>query len=209
MLPGRSSVAKRWPSSWNGFTSLVDLDVTPVAAADRRQRVRVGDGLRRVALGVRSRRRREIVPSTPVKTCVFGMSSPRSGYWRFMVTRMKSIENVGCSVIVTIARCPRSPAPASRSRRAGSRSSISSSTICDRKPSSVALSAARTRALLSRPMYGFEPDAHAGLGVVDDAPHADLAERAGVGRDALQTWKPSFLRTSSTRFCSSVLVRVA
>src|SRR6202035_1506693 len=31
MLPGRSSVGKRWPSSWNGLTSLVTLTVTPVA----------------------------------------------------------------------------------------------------------------------------------------------------------------------------------
>src|SRR5262245_39741641 len=31
MLPGRSSVAKRWPSSWKGFTSLVTRTVTPVA----------------------------------------------------------------------------------------------------------------------------------------------------------------------------------
>ena len=59
--------------------------------------------------------------------------------------------------------------------------SISSSTICERNPSSVAFSAARTRALLSRPMYGFGAEAHARLGVVDDAAHTDLAERARVG----------------------------
>src|SRR5512135_3105195 len=30
MFPGRSSVGKRWPSSWNGLTSLVTFTVTPV-----------------------------------------------------------------------------------------------------------------------------------------------------------------------------------
>ena len=53
-----------------------------------------------------------IAPSRPVKTWVLGIVGPLP-YWRFMVTRMKSIENVGCSVITT-ARCPGSPARVSR-----------------------------------------------------------------------------------------------
>ena len=55
-------------------------------------------------------------------------------------------------------------------------------------------------------MYGFGAEPHARLGVVDDAPHADLAERARVGVMPRTIWKPKRRRTAQHAVLEQVLV---
>ena len=108
-----------------------------------------------------------------------------------MVTRMKSIENVGSRVIVT-EQIPGSPAP-----RRGHVQLVADEHLVQHHLRQEAVESRLERrahpGVVEAADVGIRARTDAGLRVVDNPPHADLAERAGVGADPLDDLEAELL----------------